>query len=97
MSIFYRLSGEAEEDFIAIYRYGFENYGQDQAERYAQRLRQCFLFLANHPRAARLRVELTPPVRAHPMGAHLIVYDVDEEDAITILRISHSRSDWATD
>jgi toxin ParE1/3/4 len=53
-------------------------------------------FLSRFPRAARLRDEVDPPVRAYPYRSHLIVYDIDG-DAIVILRIRHGREDWLAD
>ena len=57
-------------------------------------LEATFEFLADYPRAARLRQEISPPVRALPYKAHLIVYDIENDDVIVILRIRHSREDW---
>ena len=44
-----------------------------------------------------MRYELDPPVRALPVGVHLVVYDVDADGVVRILRIPHARSDWAND
>lgn len=38
----YRLSQEAEEDLIRLYRYGFYRFGETQADRYIDSLYSCF-------------------------------------------------------
>ena len=53
--------------------------------------------MSEYPRAARLRHEIDPPVRAHPYKAHLIVYEIEAEDGIVVLRVRHSREDWHSD
>ena len=68
----------------------------EQADAYAAGFWDTVAFLADFPRAARLRQEVDPPVRAHPYRSHLIVYAI-EEDGIAVLRIRHGREDWATD
>lgn len=93
----YRTTPRADEDYYAIYRYGIEHFGRVRAEAYADRLDETFEFLAAHPAAARMRYELDPPVRALPVGVHLVVYDVDADGVVRILRIPHARSDWAND
>ncbi len=93
----YRITPEADEDYYAIYRYGVEQFGRARAEAYADRLDQGFDLSADNPRAARLRRKLHPPVRAWPIGAHLIVYQVEADDSVTILRIPHARNDWIND
>jgi len=89
----YILSKKAEEDIIAIYREGVLLFGPARAEKYHGQLAQVFDFLAAHPEAARERHEITPPVRVHPHGSHMIVYLVEERD-IFILRVRHGREDW---
>ncbi|MEH3036398.1 MAG: type II toxin-antitoxin system RelE/ParE family toxin [Sphingomonas adhaesiva] len=79
-----------------MYRDGLERHGVDQAEAYAAGFWETVAFLADFPRAARLRQEVDPPVRAHPYRSHLIVSEI-EEDGIAILRIPHAREDWAAD
>ena len=42
----------------------------------------------------RLREEISLPVRVHPYKAHLVIYDVGDEDEVIILRVRHGREDW---
>ena len=44
---------------------------------------------------ARERSELSPPVRAHPCGSHVILYTI-EPDGILIVRVRHERKDWTS-
>ena len=89
----YRLSRKAEEDILGIFITGAREFGIAQAERYHVDLEAAFAFLADYPRAARERTEINPPVRAHPRGSHVIVYEIDG-DCIVILRVRHQREDW---
>lgn len=89
----YRISREAENDLYAIYLTSVADFGTDQAERYQGSLEQSFDFLAEHPRAARERLEISPPIRVFRHRSHIILYRIDDED-IVILRIRHGREDW---
>jgi toxin ParE1/3/4 len=88
-----RLTQAAEEDVIRIFHEGAELFGETQAERYHRGLAKVFDLLAENPELARERTELTPPMRIHPHGSHLIVYRA-EPGAILIVRIRHGREDW---
>jgi len=90
----YRLSVKAEEDIIDIFRFGTAQFGLNQAEHYHKRLEQCSRFLADNPWVARERAEITPAVRIHPVAAHLVVYRVDDDGDVFIVRIRHGREDW---
>jgi len=92
----YRLSRAAEFDLVAIAEYGIETFGLEQTLAYRDHLLRAFEFLAQFPRAARLRTELRPPVRIHPCRSHIIVYREDDH-GILILRIRHGREDWSND
>lgn len=93
----YRLSRAAKEDVIAIYVDGVAAFGIDQAEAYHARLERVFETLAANPRIARERTEITPPVRVHPYGSHLIVYVVEPDDSVLVVRVRHAREDWISD
>jgi toxin ParE1/3/4 len=93
----YTLSRKAEEDIIAIFVYGVAEFGLQQAERYHDLLEKTFQFLAQNPEAARERLEITPPVRIHPIESHVVIYTIDEKKDVFIVRVRHGREDWRRD
>jgi len=90
----FRLTRAAADDLVRIYLEGLALFGPAQADRYHAGLDATFAFLGDHPRAARLREEIVPPVRVHRYRSHLIVYEVADDDAVLILRVRHGREDW---
>ncbi|WP_417471302.1 type II toxin-antitoxin system RelE/ParE family toxin [Maricaulis sp.] len=93
----FKLTRAAENDLISIYLDGAERFGLSQADHYHDSLDRLFGFLGQNPRAARDRVEITPPVRCHPHGSHLIIYVIDADDDVLVLRIRHAHENWAGD
>jgi len=92
----FTLSGEAEEDIIAIAEQGVRMFGSAQARRYHDELFNVLDLIGANPRMAREREEISPPVRIHPFKAHLIVYRIEENGAIFVIRIRHGHEDWAS-
>jgi toxin ParE1/3/4 len=90
----YRLSPTAKRDLETIANYGIDAFGMEAAQKYYAGLVRGFNFLAQYPKAARLRQEVRPPVRAYPCQSHLIVYEIDDAQNILILRVHHAREDW---
>jgi len=90
----YRLSRKAEEDIIEIFLQGVERFGLQQAEKYHTLLEKSFQFLAQNPLATHLRTEITPPVRVHPIESHIVIYSVDDEGIVFIIRVRHNHEDW---
>ncbi|MCC5888815.1 MAG: type II toxin-antitoxin system RelE/ParE family toxin [Gammaproteobacteria bacterium] len=91
----YRLSRRAEDEFVDLFVAGVSQFGIEQAERYHDLLEAAFAFLASNPFAARERPEITPPVRVHPVGAHLIVYTLNAAGDVFILRVRQGHEDWS--
>ncbi len=89
----YCLSKEAEQDILGIFLHTAEEFGIHQAEHYHDKLEACFEFLSDNPTAAPLRTEIAPPVRIHPVGAHIVVYTEDEK-GILIIRVRHQHENW---
>lgn len=89
----YRLTEKAADDIQCIYAGGIRLFGAGQAAQYHARLRRCFDMLARHPQLARERTELTPPIRVHPCGSHVIVYVIDR-NGVLIVRVRHGHEDW---
>jgi toxin ParE1/3/4 len=88
----YVLSNKAEGDLAEIYRYGFVNFGERQADLYAEQLKAKCQTLSENPMLYRERDEFTPPVRIGYHGKHLIIYTI-EDDYIFIVRILHGSMD----
>lgn len=90
----WRLSEAAEEDLIGIWLDGADRHGPTQADRYQDGLEGTFELLARFPELARERTELTPPLRVHPFGAHMILYLVRPDGSAFVVRVRHEREDW---
>ena len=84
---------QAEADLIDIFLESAQRFGANQAEIYAAKLSACFELLETMPSMARERLEISPPVRVHFHGSHVIVYAVEGDD-IVLLRVLHERRDW---
>ena len=83
-----------EEDIIEIVLIGTELFGESQAEHYHAQLELCFQFLADNPLAAPERHELQPAVRIHPVISHIVLYQVNDNGDIFIIRVRHKHEDW---
>jgi toxin ParE1/3/4 len=92
----FKLSVEAEEDIIAIAEHGVRGFGAGQAKRYHDELFALFDLIAVNPRIARERDEIDPPARIHPFKAHPIVYRIEDDETIFVIRIRHGHEDWAS-
>jgi toxin ParE1/3/4 len=86
------LSNKAEDDLTEIYRYGFINFGERQADLYAKQLKEKCQTLSDNPLLYREREEFNPPVRIGYHGKHLIIYTI-EGGYILIVRILHGSMD----
>ena len=92
----FRLTRAAADDLSAIFLDGIEQFGLPQADAYHHGLSATFAFLAEYPHAARLREEISLPVRVHRYKAHLVIYDLGAGDEVIILRARHGREDWVS-
>lgn len=93
----FRLTAAAEEDIVGIAEQGVRLFGPNQARRYHDDMFAFFDLLSANPRLARERFELSPLVRIHPFKAHLVVYIVEDDGNVIVVRVRHGHEDWAAD
>ncbi|MGO4622865.1 type II toxin-antitoxin system RelE/ParE family toxin [Ensifer sp. 2YAB10] len=93
----FSLSVEAEEDIVSIAEQGVRTFGSSVAEQYHEELFVLLELIAANPRMARERHEISPSVRIHPFKAHLVVYRINDDGSIFVIRVRHGHEDWIGD
>ena|SRR5688500_6961573 len=83
---------EAEADIREILQYTRDAWGEAQRRKYAATLDASFNLLALFPFIGTRRDELSPGLRRHPVGEHVVYYRVSD-DAVVIRRVFHGRRD----
>ena len=86
-----RFSNRSEADLLDIFAYGITQLGVAQAERYRADLEACFQLIAERPLMGRLARNVTPNIRRHEHGRHVIFYEPDG-DGVIVLALIHQRS-----
>ena len=89
-----RLTPAAPIDLDIIWEQTVARWSAEQAEAYILQLNESFRLLCDFPEMARERAEISPPIRLHPSGRHLILYRL-EAGALVILRVVHQRQNWS--
>lgn len=90
----YKLTKKAEEDILSVFEQGLREFGVRQAERYHNSLENLFELLSGMPEMGREFNEITPPVRLYSHLSHIIIYHVQDDKSILIIRVRHCREDW---
>jgi len=89
-----RISTDADTDLGRLYLQGVDLFGVVQADRYIEELFAALDLISTFPRMARLRHDIQPPVWAYPFKAHMILYDIDDQGDVLVVRIRHAHEDW---
>lgn len=92
----FSLSVQAEEDIVSIAEDGIRIFDALVAKRYHDELFALLELIAANPLMARERDEISPPVRIHPFKAHLVVYRIDQDGSVFVIRIRHGYEGWST-
>lgn len=86
----YKLSPLARKDLEGIWRFSFERWSKDQADRYYTEIVDAFRDLANGDREGRLVAGLKAGYLSLTCGSHFIIY-ARRKQTIEIIRILHKR------
>ena len=87
----YVLTKRAEADLYDIFLFGYQQFGERQAEAYAAELERAFQLLANNPRMGRKAELIAQGVRRHEHRSHVILYEI-APDGVLILAVVHVSS-----
>lgn len=85
----------AREDLIGIWRYTYEEWGEQQADKYLDELEAGIAQLRDNPKLGRARDEVRRGYRSLTVNQHIVFYTLDAE-VIRIVRVLHARMDPAT-
>tara|TARA_E500000331_G_C16773901_1_gene505032 strand:- start:84 stop:380 length:297 start_codon:yes stop_codon:yes gene_type:complete len=88
-----KLSKQASIDIDEMYLYGFITFGEDQADLYSEKIKNCLQTLQQNPEIGRLETRVNPAVRRFDIERHVIFYDLTDTD-IVIVRIIHCSTDF---
>jgi toxin ParE1/3/4 len=86
------LSPAARADFTDILLYTWQQWGEEQRDRYQATLEQAIAALADFPAAGVRLPRLCAGCRARRIGSHVLYYRI-MDDTIEVVRILHERSD----
>ena len=84
------LSPDARIDFTDILLYTWQQWGEEQRDRYEAMLEQALSRVADYPDIGEHRPGLFPGCHAHVVGRHVLYYRITDE-AVEIVRILHER------
>ncbi len=90
MSLTYHLSEKARDDYVSIYAYTYETYGENQAETYTSKLLDALERITIHPEIGRKMDEIRVDYFRYSVEKHNIYYQV-QGDAVIIIRILAQR------
>jgi toxin ParE1/3/4 len=82
----YRLTDEAKEDLRRIYEYGYEEFGEEQADEYFYSFFEAFLKIAESPLIYQSVGNIRPGYSCCPHRSDVIYYRINKS-TIEILAI----------
>lgn len=92
MTIKYRLLPQAEADYFGIYAYTYEEFGEDQAEKYISGLLDAFTLITEHSRIGRNISHIRAGYFRYEYESHVIYYRQDQAE-IFIVRVLGNKQD----
>lgn len=89
----YILTNKALEDLSRIWDYTFENWSEEQADKYYYFILESCQELGDKRAAGKKYPEVHPDILGYKTGQHIIFYRPAKGGKIEIARILHSRMD----
>ncbi|UZO80008.1 type II toxin-antitoxin system RelE/ParE family toxin [Aquimarina sp. ERC-38] len=83
----YKLSNEAKEDLIRIYKYGIKKFGEIQADKYFDLFFEYFDTIADRPFSFEAVDYIKDGYRRCPCGVDSIYYKINNDNMVEIIAI----------
>lgn len=87
------LRQEAIDDLNDIWNYTFEQWSENQADKYYATLKFACKEIGENPELGREYEEISRNLLGLKSGKHIIFYHIISEDEIEVIRILHERMD----
>ena len=88
------LSAEARDDLNSILLYTWQQWGEEQRDRYKATLDRALAALSDFPELGPQAPGFLSGCRVRPVGRHVLFYRITD-DEIEVVRILHERADPA--
>jgi len=89
----YKLTNKAVDDLANIWNYTFDNWSENQADKYYHMLLENCNEVANNPDSGKNYSAVTENLLGFKAGSHIIFYRKIEENEVEIIRILHEQMD----
>ncbi len=89
----YILTNKAVKDLSDIWNYTFDNWSEEQADKYYKMLLDNCQIIANNPNIDKKYEYILIGLQGHKTGRHLIFYRIVNENEILIIRILYEQID----
>ncbi|WHF50753.1 type II toxin-antitoxin system RelE/ParE family toxin [Chryseobacterium gotjawalense] len=87
---------EAINDLTDIWDYTFEEWSENQADKYYDAIKSACKHIGENPDLGKIYTEISENLRGFKSGKHIIFYHQISEDQLEIIRILHERMDLKT-
>ncbi len=89
----YRISKKALADLEEIWKYTFENWSVERADRYYTLLIEEIKYLCKDSDSGKSMNHVKKGYRTSKVKSHLIFYRISEGNSLEVIRILHERMD----
>lgn len=89
----FRLTNKAVDDLSEIWKYTYETWSENQADKYYEFLISSCQELAENPQMGKRYDKISSNILGYLANRHVIFYQVISEDEIEIVRFLHERMD----
>lgn len=93
---FYRIAAKAKSDLRSIWNYTYDNWSEEQADKYLGELMEEFEIIVQYPERGKVFDEVRNGFYGVKKNRHIIFYRLLSTKEIEIIRVLHERMDIAS-